>query len=40
MKEAASRRDSVILFRLATGWVVEHEKSYYDLHERSLDALS
>ena len=29
----------MILYRIATGWIVEHEERYYDLREPSLDAL-
>ena len=29
----------MILYRIAKGWIVEHQDRYYDLNERSLDAL-
>jgi len=29
----------LILYRIATGWIVENEDRYYDINERSLDAL-
>ena len=29
----------MILYRIATGWIVEDQSRYFDLHERSLDTL-
>ena len=39
MKEAEAGGDALILYRIATGWIVEDRDRYYDLHEQSLDAL-